>query len=121
MPEKNKICWILAICFCIFAISVCRVRLPNFDALYLDLLDAQESAEVYFPVIIIAALLGSRLVDTKTDKKVWPGSLFDVALGRYRDLVLDFDAQHSDQQTLGFAGIAESKLGVISMGNYCEY
>ena len=58
---KNNVCSILAICFCIFAISGCRVLTPNFEALYLDVLDAQESAEIHPPVIIIPGLLGSRL------------------------------------------------------------
>jgi len=113
---KNNVCSILAICFCIFAISGCRVLTPNFEALYLDVLDAQESAEIHPPVIIIPGLLGSRLLDTKTGKEVWPGSLFDVAWGRYRDLVLDFDADNPDQQSLVSAGIAEGKLGVDFYG-----
>lgn len=113
---KRKVCWILTICFCISAISGCRVLSPNFEALYLDVSDTKESNEIYPPVIIIPGLLGSRLVNTHTGKEVWPGSLFDVVWGSYRDLELDFDVENPDQQSLVAAGIAEGKLGVDFYG-----
>ena len=119
IARKTRVCRILAICFCIFAISGCRVLSPNFAALYLGVSDTQGSDEIYPPVIIIPGLLGSRLVDTQTGKEVWPGSAFDVAWGKYPDLVLDFDLDNPDQQSLVSAGIAESKLGVDFTANYC--
>ena len=116
IARKTRVCRILAICFCIFATSGCRVLSPNFAALYLGVSDTQGSDEIYPPVIIIPGLLGSRLVDTQTGKEVWPGSAFDVAWGKYPDLVLDFDLDNPDQQSLVSAGIAESKLGVDFYG-----
>lgn len=38
------------------------------------------------PVIVIHGLMGSTLVDAKTGKEFWPGSLGTVAFGNYRDL-----------------------------------
>ena len=116
IARKTRVCRILAICFCIFATSGCRVLSPNFAALYLGVSDTQGSDEIYPPVIIIPGLLGSRLVDTQTGKEVWPGSAFDVAWGKYPDLVLDFDLHNSRQPSLVSAGIAESKLGVDFYG-----
>ena len=112
----NKAYCVLVLCLFSFSLSGCRVLTPNFAALYLDGPDQLERELVHPPAIIIPGLLGSRLVDTKTGKEVWPGSLFDVALGRYRDLVVDLDAKSGDNATLVSAGIAESKLGVDFYG-----
>lgn len=72
-------------------------------------------AEPLPPLVVIPGLLGSRLVSAATGREIWPGSLGNVVLGRYRELALPVSPEQGADELVP-SGIAETAFGVDFYG-----
>ena len=72
----------------VVTLAACSNLAPDFDQLYRVLPDQEDQAAIPPPVIVIPGLLGTRLKDPETGREVWPGQITNVALSRFRNIVL---------------------------------
>ncbi len=81
---------------------------PDFKQLYEGLSDGHAHDHAHPPAVIVPGLLGTRLLDATSGREVWPGSLIDVTLGRYRNLELRTGAERNELVT---NGVTEAVFG----------
>lgn len=88
--------------------SACAPMRPELAQLY-----ATRSSTQPTPVIIIPGILGSRLRDTRTGERLWPGSAANLLFGSQSQLALRFDPQTLAvlPDTLAADGLFEEALG----------
>jgi pimeloyl-ACP methyl ester carboxylesterase len=80
MSGKRLLRFFLSLLLC--ALTSACVSRPDLARLYESAGDDPDQP----PVIVIHGLAGSTLVDAKTGKQFWPGSLSTLAFSNYRDL-----------------------------------
>ena len=77
---------------------------PDLERLYASLVDDPAQP----PVILIHGLMGSTLVDARTGKQFWPGSLGSLAFGNYARLGVAEDAELVPGELVtGLAGVVD--------------
>jgi pimeloyl-ACP methyl ester carboxylesterase len=77
-----------AIACALLAPTPARADKPDLERLYANLVDDPAQP----PVVLIHGLMGSTLVDARTGKQFWPGSLGSLAFGNYARLGVADDA-----------------------------
>jgi pimeloyl-ACP methyl ester carboxylesterase len=81
-----------------------RAERPDLERLYADQVEDPDQP----PVILIHGLMGSTLVDAKTGKQFWPGSIGSLAFGNYAKLGLAQDAALVPGELVtGLAGVVD--------------
>ncbi|MBI2067112.1 MAG: hypothetical protein HYT77_03785 [Deltaproteobacteria bacterium] len=82
---------------------------PNLNRLYGDL-----ARRKHYPVILIPGVFGSRLVNKKSGKEVWPGGFFNLMTGRhFNDLAIPVTSEdvHKNRDSMQPAGLFFEAVG----------
>jgi pimeloyl-ACP methyl ester carboxylesterase len=90
----------LAALWLLLAPGVALADKPDLERLYANLVDDPQQP----PVVLIHGLMGSTLVDAKTGKEFWPGSLGSLAFGNYARLGGDGGGLVPGELVTGLAG-----------------
>ena len=103
MPSRLLAAFVLAVLL-LAPLPARAADRPDLERLYADQAEDPDQP----PVILIHGLMGSTLVDAKTGKQFWPGSIGSLAFGNYAKLGLAQDADLVPGELVtGLAGVVD--------------